>query len=393
MRTIHLGLSLLIAASTWLTPHDTFSQVSGHAMRRGAIKLKKNKRSRQASKKEIPSTPEDEKSPAYLGRVSRGDIEVTIKTRGTVRAEEIFRLKSTIEGRVESVFAKPMMWFPANKQLADILNKELAAIVDAKATTPQAVMTDRWQGVYKPAPIACLTDCFVLKTFARNKRWVEPGALLIEAARKLRLIGRIPPGFGRFINEGQIITFWDVKNPKKKIQARIENFILDVQGQRVQSAGTFTVLLNQKHYLNPGTQWEGVIHSKARKNVLRVPTDALIIVDDQAYLPVRVSTGVTTNKYTEIESGVTLRETFLFIDKATDVELQRHEPPPILLQAAPQRRARTRRVRRVVERPRRNGEQRQTPAVEFIIEQEEEEEIPEAFDEQVNELFPSDIQP
>ena len=308
-------------------------QVSGHRKRRGAIKSYKKKEKKSAPVK-IPADQSAQKEGKdWFGTVTRGNMNVTIRTQGVVRAEDVFRLKSTIEGRVEEVYGKPMMWFSPKKNLATILNKELAAIMDSKATTPSSVMSDRWDSVYQTTPIECPDECFILRAYAQKKRWVEPGALLFEAARKLRMIGRIPPGYGRFIENGQIVTFWDVKNPRKKLQAKIEKFVLDIQGRKVESAGTFTMRMTRRIYLDPGTKWEGVIKTQAKRDILRVPTEALIIVDDQTFLPIRVSTGITTDDYTEITAGAAQNETFLYLEKAKDVQLLKHVPPPIVLES------------------------------------------------------------
>jgi len=284
------------------------------------------------------------------------------------------------------------MWFAGRTELANVLNKEMAAMVDAKATTPAAILTQRWDGVYKPTPIRCPYECFVLKTYARTQKWVQPGALLIEAARKLRLVGRIPPGYARYISEGLILTFWDKNNPSKKLQAKIEKFVLDVQGRKTQSAGTFSILLNSKNYLNPGVRWEGVIKGRAKKNVLRVPTEALIIHDNKAYLPIRVSTGVTTHKYTEIRGGIQSRNTFLLIEKARpEVTLQKHAPPPIVLKApkVSREKRRRRRIPRTMDQPyerRRSPRPGRTPVINAFPEEETQEK-----DQTADDVFPSDI--
>lgn len=389
---IFLLIACMVTAGT--VPDFAWSQVTGNKMRRGAIKKYTKREPKKKEKKSPAAAEEIESASDYIGVVTRGNINVEIHVKGTVRAEELFRLKSTIEGRIEEVHAKPNMWFAGRQELATVLNRELAAIMDSKVTTSARILTDRWQEVYKPTPIRCPYECFVLKIFARTQKWVEPGALLIEAARKLRLIGRIPPGYGRYMSKGQIVTFWDVSNPSKKIQARVEHFILDVQGRRVQSAGTFTVLLNRKRYLNPGTRWEGVIKGRLRKNVLRVPTEALIIQDNKAYLPIRVSTGITTSEYTEIKGGVQSRDTFLFIEKARkEVVLHKHEPPPVVLKASkvrPEKRRR-RRIPRTMDQgydrrswPR--SRPQETPVIDAFPEEERQEE-----NEDIDDAFPSDI--
>jgi hypothetical protein len=285
-----------------------------------------------------------------FGRVERGEMKVLIHTRGSVRAEEVFRLKSSIEGRIEDVHAKPKKWFPAGKRLAHVLNKEYAALMDAKSTTPSQIIEERWQRVYQPTPIRCDSWCFILKVYARKKNWVQPEAILIEGARKLRLVGRIRSGDGKWIEKGQLLTYWARSNPRKRQQVRIERFVLDTQGTDIESGGTFTALLNHRHYLNPGTEWEGVIEAEAKDKVLKVPTDSLIRIGDQVFLPVQVSTGITTHDYTEITAGVENNRLFLKVEEAKRGPLKAHTPPPATLRPKVRKRRERKRRRRQRER-------------------------------------------
>jgi len=265
--------------------------------------------------------------------VERGTLEVLIKTQGTVRAEDVFRVRSTIDGRIESVDGKPRTWASGSDSIVKILNKEYAALMDSKQSTPGQVLEKRWQRVYKPTPVRCPDQCYVLKIFASPMKWVKSGTLLLEAARKLRLVGRIRPGDTRWIKDGQLLTFWDKQKPRRKVQGRVEAFQLDVQGNSVEPGGMFTTLLDSRYYLDPGTEWEGEIKALVRKDVLHVPTQALIRHDGEIFLPVRVSTGITTYDLTEITAGVAERTHFLVLDpdKLGQVELHRPKglaPPP-----------------------------------------------------------------
>lgn len=286
-----------------------------------------------------PAKPTEQSEPAKktdpVGLVERATMKVMIKTEGTVRAEDIFRLKSQIEGRVEQVFARPERWFEQGKPLVKILEKEYAALMDAKASTPYAIMEDRWQAVYKATPATCAAPCYVLKVYAVPKRIVKPQTLLVEAARKLRLIGRVRAGDSRWVQKGQVLTFWPREDPGHKLQGRIENFTLDTQGERLEPAGSFSVLLSPKRFLKPDTEWEGAIEVLVKKKVLRVPTSALLNYKGETYLAVRVSTGITTYEHTEITAGVSERDQYMVIDEAKRGELPAHEPPPAYLGEAP----------------------------------------------------------
>lgn len=236
--------------------------------------------------------------------VRRGDLRAQIRLTGTIEPVDVFRLKSTIEGRVEAVAASTNSWSDRGRPLGVLADKELAAILDARGNTGNAVLEERWQKIYKPAKILCPDLCFVLKSFIKPKQLVRPQAVLIEACKSLRLIGRVRPEEARWVSAGQAFSFWPVDDPSKKMTARIGRYEADPDGKRGEAGGFFSLDMNPQFYLNPGTKWEGLILSDIKKKALLVPTKALIRRDGEAYLPVRVSEGFSTDENTEIVDGV-----------------------------------------------------------------------------------------
>lgn len=260
------------------------------------------------------------------GTVDRGTLRVLLETRGTVRVEDVFRIKATVDGRIERVDAKPLTWFGPRKSMGFLLTRELAAMMDARSTTPPEIIEDRWRKVFQPTPILCREDCFVLRVFARPQAWVEPEAHLVEAARRLVLVGRVRPGDSHWVQSGQLVTFWAKDDPRRRQQARVEKFTLDVQGDKVGPGGTFTALLSPDVYLNPDTEWEGLIEALVKKDVLRVPTSALLRYGDEYYLPVRVWPGITTYDLTEVSAGAVEGARFLYLDNARSRPIPRASP-------------------------------------------------------------------
>jgi hypothetical protein len=256
--------------------------------------------------------------------VRRGDLEVRVKVSGTVVPADVYRLKSTIDGRIESVLASSYSWRGADQTLAFMAHKELAAILDSRGTQDKDILEDRWQRVYRPTPIRCPSTCFVLKVFAKAKTWVKPQTVMFEAARSLQLVARVRPEDSHWVRDGQPLTFWAVDNPAKKLSGRVTRFVLDVQGQKVDPGGTFTLELTPDRYFEPGTEWEGIVSAETRKNVLYVPTAALLSYKGNSYLPVRVSTGVTTSEFTELNSGAEDKRPVLVLDEADLKEAVRH---------------------------------------------------------------------
>jgi len=212
----------------------------------------------------------------------------------------------------------------ADQTLAFLAHKELAAMIDSKGSQTQELLEDRWERVYRPTPLRCPDTCFILKVYAKARAWVKPQAVLFEAASKLKMVARVRPEDAHWVKDGQLLTFWSLKDPKKTYQGRVTRYILDVQGEKVDPGGTFTLDLSPTRYFDPGTEWEGEITAAERKDVLTVPTAALISYGDAVYLPVRVSTGVTTATLTQITAGIGERHELLVIDDAQLKDAERH---------------------------------------------------------------------
>lgn len=256
--------------------------------------------------------------------VRRGDLVVRVKVSGTVVTEDVFRLKSTIEGRVENVLASSDSWRRADQPLALLAGKEMAAILDARGSQDPELLEDRWQRVFRPAPVRCPDDCFVLKVFAKAKAWMKPQAVLFEVAAKLKLIARVRPEDAQWVKDGQILTFWSLKDPARKYEGRVARFILDVQGEKTDPGAGFSLYLSPDRFFVPGTEWEGEIIAAEEKETLIAPTAALIRFGDALYLTVRVSTGVTTDALTQITAGVEEGRELLILDDARLQGAERH---------------------------------------------------------------------
>lgn len=264
-----------------------------------------------------------------VGEVRRGPVRAVVKAQGTVVAEELSHIDSTIEGRIETVGAASGDWKDSDDDLAALATTELAAMLDAKSSASAGTVKDRWQKVYRPNPVRCSARCYVTKVFAKPKKLVKPGAVLFEVAKKLRLVGRIRAGDAKWVREGQLLTFWDLRKPDEKLQVRVEKLLLDVQGLRVEPGASFTVLLTPRLFLPPGTEWEGEIVAAERKAALKVPTSALLRHGDEVFLPVRVSTGITTYEETELLSGVSEKSRFLQLEPDKLGSLKAYEPEPL----------------------------------------------------------------
>lgn len=236
--------------------------------------------------------------------VEQGPFKYKVRTAGTVMENGIFRLKATIEGRADRVWSATGTWAGPGKNLAVLLNREFAALQDAHASTDQNVLEDRWKPVYQPSPVRCPRECFILRSFVTSGQWVKPRTLLFEAAAHLRMVGRVRPEDAPYIENGQTLEFWAADKPAQHYQTLIGNYSLDTADGKTSSGGSFHMDMPPALFLPPRTRWEGIIIPYQNPNALLVPTSALLNFDDGIYLPVLVSTGMTSEGRTEIISGV-----------------------------------------------------------------------------------------
>jgi multidrug efflux pump subunit AcrA (membrane-fusion protein) len=261
------------------------------------------------------------------GIVRRGPIDQVVRVVGTVLPVDIFRIKSTIEGRASRVWTSTGVWVSQDQDLGFLINKEFAALSDARKSTSQEVLEDRWQTVYQPTRLRCPYPCYILKAFARSDVWVKPRTVLFEAAAHLRMSGWVRPEAAHLVRDGMTLQYWAVKDPGKRFTAKISKYVRDVQGLKVQPGGSFNLdlVMGPEHFFPPGTEWAGIVVPSRKANALTVPTDALIRFGDHVYLPVKVSTGITTPELTEITAGVEEKRPILMLADPALREAARHK--------------------------------------------------------------------
>ena len=252
----------------------------------------------------------------------RGEMPVSVWVRGSIVAADVVRVKAAFEGRVEEVQTSTYTWSLADRPLAYLASHEMVAMLDSKTTTIKETLAQRWEGVYQLQKIICREDCFVLRAFAKNGQWLKPRTLMYEVTSHLQLVARVRPEDAHWIKNGHLVEFWPVKQPKNKMRSRVQRYVLDIT--KAGSGGAFAADLTPDSYLPPGTEWEGRVIPLTRRRALIAPTDALIQYKGSVYLPVRVTTGVTTADLTEIMSGVDTPGQVLILDDARLKKAERY---------------------------------------------------------------------
>ncbi|MDE1977428.1 MAG: efflux RND transporter periplasmic adaptor subunit, partial [Elusimicrobia bacterium] len=151
------------------------------------------------------------------------------------------------------------------------------------------------------------------------------GDPLFNAAQTLLLTGKVPAGGASLIRDGQWLTYWAKGRPKDTFRMQVENFALDHPGRPQDSAGTFAMDMTPGQYLPPGTAWEGFIIPVDHPNALLVPTAAVVEFDGETFIPLRISTGITTSDWTEIAAGAVDHQDYLLLKSSQLGKAVRHE--------------------------------------------------------------------
>ncbi len=258
-------------------------------------------------------------------QVKRGNLEIKVKITGTVVPDDLFRIKATIEGRVEGVLASTNAWCDADQPLAVLAHKELAAILDSKGAQNADILEKRWQRLYRPTVARCPEKSFLLTNFLKPKAWIKSESVMFVAAKTLKLVARVRPEDVLWIRDGQELIYWPVKDPKRRLKDRVARLVLDAPSEKDAPGATFTLIMSPDRSFDPGTEWEGLIIPLTRKNVLYVPTGALIRNGPDVYLPVLVSTGITTQGLTEISAGVEKKRDVLVLDDSQLLGAERYK--------------------------------------------------------------------
>ncbi|MFA6318726.1 MAG: hypothetical protein WC943_15060 [Elusimicrobiota bacterium] len=261
-----------------------------------------------------------------VATVQQTNLDSKIRAWGTVVPDDVFRLKSTIEGRLEAILVSSGSWAAEGSPLGLMSNKELAAIIDSRGTTSEEIVQTRWQKVYKPTRILCPSACFVLKSFVKARQRVQPNALLFEAAKTLRLSGQVDPAAAKLVRYGHKLEFWPVADPSNKMEGRIANYVRPEEGKVV--GGAFSLELSAERTLLPGTKWEGWVAVSTKRKVLAVPTAAILSHGGRSYLPVQVSLGATNGDLTEVLSGAAEGSAVLVLEPARTPSVGRFKPGP-----------------------------------------------------------------
>jgi len=243
--------------------------------------------------------------------VERGQVAVIEPLSGTVIPAEKEVIAAPGEGRVEALPIPTQSPFRKREVLAIVSGPDLAAIIDSHATTPQEVVQERWQKIFKPMRLRAPFDGFLLETKVGLKEKVKADQSLFVVTRRLQFEAAVPLRASSALKPGMRAWLWRPANPALHFPGALREVlpgvpVADKARVRVDLLPAEDIALPL-----PGTVLEGSVTVSERRNVVVVPSAALQHVEGRSFVAVEVKEGISDGQRTEILAGLSAGQAIL----------------------------------------------------------------------------------
>ena len=247
----------------------------------------------------------------YL-RVDRGPMRVTLRESAFVEPEHRLNVTPPIPGRIDSVNVSNGVAVKQGQVLAWISSTDRAVLMDA-ARAAGGKEISFWQDIYKPAPLIAPIDGHIIST------GVVPGEVVVAAQTAFTMSDHLI--VQAYVDEtdlnhvylGQKVDVTFDSFPNTHLTGRVHEIAYD--SSTVNNVTTYLVniyLDNMPDYIRSGVSANVFLLVSDRKDVLRIPTDAItpegtvLVVREQGQPPVAqdITTGLSDGNWTEILSGL-----------------------------------------------------------------------------------------
>ncbi len=253
---------------------------------------------------------------------TRGDLEVSVLSSGTVQPENRLEIKPPIAGRVEEVLVAEGDTIKKGQILAWMSSTERAALLDAAIARGPAELK-RWSEFYKATPIMAPIDGSII---LRN---VEPGQTFTNQEAVLVISNRLTvkaqvdeTDVAQIMLQQPALLTLDAY-PSQVIPAHVAQIAFDAT--TVNNVTTYVVDVLPE--VTPATMRSGMTANisfivAAKKNILLLPAETIHTKDGRTYVQVRsspsaepreldIKTGLSDGKSTEVLSGLTPKDIVL----------------------------------------------------------------------------------
>jgi macrolide-specific efflux system membrane fusion protein len=247
----------------------------------------------------------------YL-QVDRGPMRVTLRESAFVEPEHRLNVTPPIPGRIDTVNVENGVAVKQGQVLAWISSTDRAVLMDA-ARAAGGKEISFWQDIYKPAPLIAPLDGYIIST------GVVPGQVVVAAQTAFTMSDHLI--VQAYIDEtdlnhcylGQPVDITFDSFPDAHLTGVVHQIAYD--STTVNNVTTYLVniyLHDTPAYVRSGISANVFLLIADKKNVLRIPTDAItpdgkvLVVKEKDKPPVaeEIETGLSDGDSTEVLSGL-----------------------------------------------------------------------------------------
>jgi membrane fusion protein, macrolide-specific efflux system len=247
----------------------------------------------------------------YL-KVERGPLRVTLRESATVQPEHRLTVTPPIPGRIDTIEVANGVAVKQGQVLAWISSTDRAALMDA-ARAAGGKEVSFWEDIYKPAPLIAPLDGHIISTA------VVPGQVVVTAETVFTMSDHLIVQAD--VDETDLNNVWLGQStditfdsfPDAHLTGKVHEIAYDAT--TVNNVTTYTVnifLDSTPDYIRSGISANVFLLISDRKNVLRIPTDAItpegdvLVVQPHGEPPASqpIKVGMSDGTWTEVLSGL-----------------------------------------------------------------------------------------
>jgi len=253
----------------------------------------------------------DEPTYDYL-KVERGPLRVTLRESATVQPEHRLTVTPPIPGRIDTINVSNGVAVKQGQVLAWISSTDRAALMDA-ARAAGGKEIKFWEDVYKPAPLVAPLDGHIISTAVVPGQVVVAAQTVFTMSDHLIVQASVDETDLNHVWLGQKVDITFDSFPDGHLTGKVHEIAYDAT--TVNNVTTYTVnifLDSTPNYIRSGISANVFLLISDRKNVLRIPTDAItpegevLVVQAQGEPPVSqpIKVGMSDGTWTEVLSGL-----------------------------------------------------------------------------------------
>lgn len=247
--------------------------------------------------------------------VSRGNIQPTITSTGTVSPENRLEIKPPINGRVDEILVKEGAEVKKGQMLLKMSSTERAAVLDAARAQGDSELR-RWETYYSPAPILAPIDGTIIVKSAEAGQTVTSQDVLLVMSDRLTVKAQVDETDIRNIKLGQKADIILDAYPNDTIPGTVDRIAFD--SKTVNNITTYIVDVLPGEL--PAAMRSGMTASvnfylDSKNDVLSLPANALHMKDGKNYVLMRrgktekpveryVETGISDGNKVEVTKGL-----------------------------------------------------------------------------------------